>query len=246
MRIDVLTLFPDMFETVLGTSIIGRAREKHLIELNFHNIRDFSNDKNKRVDDYPYGGGLGMVMQCEPIYNAYSFIQQQLNSKPYVIQMSPQGDVFNQQKAIEMRDFENIVIICGHYEGIDDRINTLIVDEEISIGDFVLTGGEIPAMAIIDTIVRLLPGVLKHEDCYINESFSDGLLEYPQYTRPYSFMGLCVPDVLLSGNHKKIEEWRRYESLKRTCSKKPWLIKKALLSDEDKKNLETIVNDNKK
>ncbi len=237
MRFDVLTLFPEMLEAVLGKSIIGKARQNEIVEMVFHNIRDFSKDKTKRVEDYPDGGGLGMVMQCEPIYHCIEYIKSDIRVKPYIIMMSPKGKVLTQEKAKELACFENIAIICGHYEGIDERVNDLFVDEELSIGDFVLTGGEIPAMALIDTVVRLLPGVLKEEGSHSIESFSNGLLEYPQYTRPPEFMGAKVPDILLSGHHKNINEWRKYQSLKQTYEKRPELLEKLKL---DKNELEML------
>lgn len=242
----MLTLFPNMFEAVLGESIIGRARAKGLIDLYFHNIRDFSQDKHKRVDDYPYGGGLGMIMQCQPIFTAVESIQKEIGSKPHVLLMSPQGKTFNQNIAQSFIDFDNITIICGHYEGIDERIVDILVDEEISIGDFILTGGEIAAMAVIDSISRLLPGVLKNEESHNIETFSKNLLEYPQYTRPSEFMGIKVPEILLSGHHENIEEWRSYQSIKRTYIKRPELLKNALLSPKEEKILESIIKELRK
>ncbi|MHB1391997.1 MAG: tRNA (guanosine(37)-N1)-methyltransferase TrmD [Clostridia bacterium] len=240
MRIDILTLFPEMFEAVLKESIIGRAEEKELIELQFHNIRDYSENKHRKVDDYPYGGGLGMLMQCQPIFSAAEDIKAMLGKKPYTILMSPQGRTFDQAKAMELSSYENLMIICGHYEGIDERVTEALVDEEISIGDFVLTGGEIAAMAVVDAACRLVPGVLKEDASHMVESFSDGLLEFPQYTRPPEFMGMEVPEVLLSGHHENIEKWKRYQSLKRTFEKRPELLDKAVLSKEDMKLLDKI------
>jgi tRNA (guanine37-N1)-methyltransferase len=240
MRIDILTLFPEMFEAVLKESIIGRAVEKQLIELQFHNIRDYTENKHRKVDDYPYGGGLGMIMQCQPIFAAVEDIKAKLEKKPYTIMMSPQGRTFDQEKAREFSSLENLMIICGHYEGIDERVTETLVDEEVSIGDFVLTGGEIAAMAVVDATCRLIPGVLKEDASYMLESFSDGLLEYPQYTRPPEFMGMEVPEVLLSGHHENIEKWRRYQSLKRTYEKRPELLSQAALTKEDIKLLDKI------
>ena len=211
MRIDILTLFPEMFEAVLKESIIGRAVEKQLIELEFHNIRDYSENKHKKVDDYPYGGGLGMVMQCQPIFSAVEDVKSRLGKKPYTILMSPQGKTFNQAIARDLSTIDNLLIICGHYEGIDERVTEALVDEEISIGDFVLTGGEIAAMAVVDATCRLIPGVLKEDASHMVESFGDGLLEFPQYTRPPEFMGMEVPEILLSGHHENIEKWRRQQ-----------------------------------
>jgi tRNA (guanine37-N1)-methyltransferase len=240
MRIDILTLFPEMFEAVLKESIIGRAVDKKLLDLEFHNIRDYSDNKHKKVDDYPYGGGLGMIMQCQPIFAAVEAIREKLGEKPHIILMSPQGRTFDQSKAEELSCYKNITIICGHYEGIDERVTEALVDEEISIGDFVLTGGEIAAMAVVDATCRLVPGVLKEDASYSVESFSQGLLEYPQYTRPPVFMGMPVPEILLSGHHENIEKWRRYQSLKRTYERRPDLLSKAELSQEDIKLLDKI------
>lgn len=225
MTIDILTLFPEMMETVLAESIIGRARKADIININCTNIRDFAEDKHNRVDDYPYGGGNGMVMQPGPIYRAYKFIADKYDKKPYVIYMSPQGRVFNQQIAKEYLDLEHIIILCGHYEGVDERIIEEIVDEEISIGDYVLTGGELPALVVCDCISRMVPGVLSNEECFSEESHFNGKLEYPQYTRPPVFMGREVPKVLLSGHHANIEKWRHEQSLLRTMNKRPDMLK---------------------
>jgi tRNA (guanine37-N1)-methyltransferase len=240
MRIDILTLFPEMFEAVLKESIIGRAAEKQLLELEFHNIRDYSENKHRKVDDYPYGGGLGMIMQCQPIFAVVEAISKKLGKKPYTILMSPQGRTFNQSKAKEFSTYENLMIICGHYEGIDERVTEALVDEEVSIGDFVLTGGEIAAMAVADTTCRLIPGVLKEEASYGVESFSEGLLEYPQYTRPIVYNGIEVPEILLSGHHANIEKWRRQQSLKRTYEKRPEMLSEADLTEDDLKFLDKI------
>ena len=225
MKFDILTLFPDMFN-ILNESIIGRAEKKGLIEFNTTNIRDFAINKHGQVDDYPYGGGYGMVMQPQPIYDAYMKVCENAHTKPHVIYMSPKGKVLTQKKASELSKMEHIVIICGHYEGVDQRIIDKIVDEEISIGDYVLTGGELPAMVLIDTVSRMIDGVLKTEESFTLESHYNGLLEHPQYTRPPEFMGMKVPDVLLSGDHKKIEEWRKEMSYKETVEKRPDLLEK--------------------
>lgn len=224
MRFDVLTLFPEMFDAV-KSSIIGRAMNNNLIELNLINFREFSTDKQKHVDDCPYGGGAGMVIKPEPIYAAYQSITKDLNYKPKVVYMSPQGKVLTQQIARSLAKEEHLILLCGHYEGIDQRVLDEIVDEEISIGDYVLTGGELPAMVLIDSVSRNIDGVIKAESVE-DESFSDGYLEYPQYTRPEVFMGRKVPDVLLSGHHANIEKWRREQSVEITKRKRPDLIKK--------------------
>lgn len=238
MKFDVLTLFPEMFD-VFKYSIIGRAQEKGIIEIRTFNIRDFSLNKHKKVDDYPYGGGAGMVMQAEPVYNCVEHIEKAHGYKPYTILLTPKGKRFNQEEAKRLLDIKHIMLICGHYEGIDERIMPLIEDE-YSIGDYVLTGGELASMVIIDSVARLVPGVLSTNISYEDESYYNGLLEYPQYTRPEEFRGMKVPDVLLSGHHKNIEKWRRYQSLKITYLRRPDLLKKANLTKEDLKLLEEI------
>ncbi len=261
MQFDVLTLFPEMFN-ILNESIIGRAKEKGLINVNLINIRDFSKNKHKKVDDTPYGGGAGMVIQPDVVYDAYKSVISNIkdvrnvtNSKKIentenvekltrtrVIYMSPQGKKLDQQKVEELSKQEHLILLCGHYEGIDQRVLDSIVDEEISIGDYVLTGGELPAMVLIDSVSRYVEGVLK-DGSTTEESFSQGLLEYPQYTRPEVFEGQQVPEVLRSGNHQMIDKWRREQSLKRTLEKRPDLLEKVDLSDEDKKILEKNRND---
>lgn len=235
MRFDVLTLFPEMFET-LKQSIIGKAEEKNLININLINIRDFSKNKHKKVDDTPYGGGAGMVMQADVVYDAYKSIKDE-NAK--VIYLTPQGKTLNQKKVEQLSKEKHLILLCGHYEGVDQRVIDKIVDEEISIGDYVLTGGEIPAMVLIDSVSRYVEGVLS-EDSISEESFSQGLLEYPQYTRPETFEGEKVPEILLSGHHENINKWRRCQSLKNTYLKRPELLEKTELSEEDLKNLEKI------
>ncbi len=242
MRIDILTLFPEMVQNVLGESITGRALKNNLYELNTVNIRDFTEDKHRRVDDSPYGGGSGMVMEAQPIYDAYQSVKSE---KAKVIYMSPQGQPFCQQKARELSKEEHLILLCGHYEGVDERVLEEIVDEEISLGDFVLTGGEIAACAICDAILRLVPGVLGNEDSSCDESFENGLLEYPQYTRPEEVLGRTVPEVLLSGHHKNIEKFRREKSLERTFYKRPDLLEKAELNKEDLAFLETLKKNRK-
>ncbi len=226
MKIEIATLFPEMCEAVLGESIIGRARKAGKIEINCRQIREYTQDKHRRVDDTPYGGGMGMVMQCEPVYNCYKAVCEQLGEKPHTIYMSPKGRILNQQKAEELSKLENIFIICGHYEGIDQRIIDKIVDEEISAGDYVLTGGELPAMILVDSVARMCPGVLSDAECYKDESIYSGLLEYPHYTRPEVWEGEAVPPVLLSGHHKNIEAWRHEKSLEITAERRPDLLEK--------------------
>lgn len=221
MRIDIATLFPEMCEAVLGESIIGRARRSGALELECHQIREYTNDKHRRVDDTPYGGGMGMVMQCQPIFNCYNAICEKIGTKPHTIYMSPKGKIFNQQKAIELSKMDNILIICGHYEGVDQRVLDKIVDEEISAGDYVLTGGEIPAMMIADAVARMCPDVLSKDECFMEESIYSGLLEYPHYTRPEVWEGESVPPVLLTGHHKNIAEWRHQKSLEITKQRRP-------------------------
>jgi len=237
MIIKVMTLFPEMFVGPLGNSIIQRARENKVIDIECVNIRDYADNKHKKVDDYPYGGGPGMVMTPQPIFDCYDNIVNKLameeNENPRVIYLSPKGKTFDQQMAIELSKEKVIVMICGHYEGIDQRVVDEFVTDEVSIGDYVLTGGEIPAMAIIDAVARLIPGVLSQDQSFEDESFYSGLLEYPQYTRPRDFRDLAVPDVLTSGDHKKIEEWRRNKSLELTFKRRPDLIKDAKLSKKD-------------
>lgn len=223
IRFDILTLFPEMFNSIMNESIIGRAVENGYVEINPVNIRDYSKDKHNRVDDYPYGGGAGMVMQPGPIYDAYKSVAN--DEKIPVIYMSPQGKQFTQDIAQKLALNDRIVLLCGHYEGVDERVLEEIVTDEISIGDYVLTGGELPAMVVIDTVSRLIPGVLA-DDSTKEESFSDGMLEYPQYTRPIEFMGKKVPDVLVSGHHANIAKWRKEESYKRTLKKRPDLLNK--------------------
>ena len=261
MQFDVLTLFPEMFN-ILNESIIGRAKEKGLINVNLINIRDFSKNKHKKVDDTPYGGGAGMVIQPDVVYDAYKSVISNIedvrnvtnlkkientenvekSTKARVIYMSPQGKKLDQKKVEELSKQEHLILLCGHYEGIDQRVLDSIVDEEISIGDYVLTGGELPAMVLIDSVSRYVEGVLKNGST-TEESFSQGLLEYPQYTRPEIFEGQQVPEVLRSGNHQMIDKWRREQSLKRTLEKRPDLLEKVDLSDEDKKILEKNRND---
>ncbi len=243
MKFDILTIFPEIFNTVLGSSIIGRAQESGLITVTAHNIRDYSKDKHKKTDDYPYGGGNGLVMLAQPIYDAYQAVIRDLDYKPHFIYMSPQGRPLNQKLVEELSVHRHIILLCGHYEGVDERILAELVDEEVSIGDYVLTGGELPAMVLVDAISRTIPGVLSNEASYEEESHKDGVLEYPQYTRPYDFMGKLVPEVLLSGHHANINKWRRLQALKRTRERRPDLFVKLELTKEDKKLLEQDAED---
>lgn len=233
MNFHVLTLFPDMIRQGLETSITGRAIASGLFGLDVVNIRDHTLDRHLHVDDAPYGGGAGMVMQAEPIYRAYQSVKERISGSHRVIYVTPQGKTFTQQDAKELSKEEDIVILCGHYEGVDERVLEMIVTDQYSIGDYVLTGGELPAMVMIDCISRLVPGVLHNDDSSVYESFSDNLLEYPQYTRPEEFMGRKVPEVLLSGHHANIELWRRQQSLLRTARVRPELLGKADLTKKD-------------
>ncbi|OPY87628.1 MAG: tRNA (guanine-N(1)-)-methyltransferase [Smithella sp. PtaU1.Bin162] len=239
IKFDVLSIFPDMFLSPLSFSLLKKAQEKGLITVCLHDIRNWTSDKHKMTDDAPYGGGCGMVMKVEPVERALSEIKRE-SGESHVVLMTPQGETFNQKIAAELARQTQIVLICGRYEGVDERIRTHLVDREISIGDFILTGGELSAMILIDAISRLVPGVLGNAESSCCESFTNGLLEYPQYTRPPEYKGLSVPEVLMSGNHAEIERWRRYESLKRTYKRRPDLLQKIMLSDEDKKKLAQI------
>jgi len=232
MNFHIMTLFPEMIEAGLHTSILGRAADKGLVTFEAVNIRDYTTDPHRHVDDYPYGGGAGMIMQVQPIYDCYRHICEKVAergadaAKPYVVYMSPAGRTFDQKKAKELAKVEDLIILCGHYEGVDERAIELIVDEEISIGDYVLTGGELAAMVVVDAVSRMIDGVLTNAESGLDESFSDNLLEYPQYTRPKEFMGMEVPEILLSGHHANVEKWRREQSLERTRQRRPDLLEK--------------------
>ena len=226
LKVDILTLFPEMFDAVLKNSIIGRAVNNGILEINCVQIRDYAFNKHRQVDDYPYGGGQGMVMQAEPIFLAYESVCEGLDYKPFTIYMSPQGRTFRQSTAKRFARKKHIVILCGHYEGVDQRVLDEIIDAEVSMGDFVLTGGEIPACILVDSVARLVDGVLAAPECYLDESITGGLLEYPQYTRPYEFHGVTVPDVLISGHHENIDKWRKERSIELTKERRPDLLEK--------------------
>ena len=240
IRFDILTLFPKMFEGFLNTSILKRARKKGLIETRVVNFRDFATDKHRVVDDTPYGGGDGMVLKPEPIFRAVESLLAEGSTSAEVILLSPQGETYTQQKAKELATASHLILICGHYAGFDERIRQHLATREISIGDYILTGGELPAMVLVDSISRHIPGVLGNQISSEQDSFANGLLEYPQYTRPAEYRGFRVPDVLLSGNHQRIAEWRRRESLRRTWQRRPDLFQYAVLSEEDRQYLEQL------
>ena len=241
MKITVLTLFPEMFSS-LNCSILGKAQEKKLLDINIVNIRDYSTDKHKKCDDYPFGGGAGMVMMAQPIYDAFQAVKSE---KTHTIFMSPSGKTLTQKRVVELSKLEDIVILCGHYEGVDQRVIDLLVDEEISIGDYVLTGGELPAMCLIDSISRFIPNVLHSDESTQEESFSNGLLEYPQYTEPFDYEGDKIPDILYSGNHTAIDKWRKKQSLKLTKEYRKDLFDSYQLNKEETKLLKELDSDEK-
>lgn len=240
MRIDIMTLFTDMCDSVLNESIIGRARQAGKVEINTVDIRDFSIDKHRHVDDKPYGGGNGMVMLAEPIYRCYNSICEQIGKKPHLVYMTPQGKTLTQQRVKELSKLDNIVILCGHYEGVDERVIDELQPEEISIGDYVLTGGELPALILADSISRMLDGVLSNDECFEEESHYNSLLEYPQYTHPAVWNGREVPEVLLSGHHQNVDKWRRKQSIKRTYERRPDMLENAELTKDDLKYIEEL------
>ena len=244
MRIDILTLFPEMCETVCSESIIGRARNAGKVEIVCTNIRDFSGNKWNKVDDTPYGGGMGMIMAAQPIYSAFKSLYTEGEEKPHLIYLSPKGKTFKQSDAVELSKKEHIVLLCGHYEGIDERVIEEIVDEEISIGDFVLTGGELPALTVADAVCRMLPGVLSEDICFEEESHFSSLLEFPQYTKPAVWNGREVPEVLLSGHHANITKWRREKSLEETLKRRPDMLEKAELTKDDAKYIALLKKEN--
>ncbi|MCI9642815.1 MAG: tRNA (guanosine(37)-N1)-methyltransferase TrmD [Eubacterium sp.] len=240
MRIDILTLFPEMCNAYLSESIIGRARKAGKVQIECVDIRDYTKDKHRRVDDTPYGGGMGMIMQVEPIYDCYNSLCRKTDAKPHLIYLTPQGKTLTQKRVRELAQMDNIALLCGHYEGIDERVIEELQPEEISVGDYVLTGGELPALILADSISRMLPGVLSEDECFEEESHYSSLLEYPQYTRPYEWRGRTVPDVLLTGHHANVDKWRRQQSLKRTFERRPDMLEKADLSEEDRKYLSDL------
>lgn len=245
MRVDIITLFPSMFKGPFEESMIKRAREKEILEIYLHDLRSFTHDKHRTVDDTPFGGGGGMVIKPNPLFEAVEKIKQGLKPPPWVILLSPQGIPFNQEKAKELANKENIILICGHYEGVDERVREHLIEEEISIGNYVLTGGELAAMVVVDVVARMLPGVLGCEESAEKDSFYKNFLDYPQYTRPASFRGWEVPKVLLSGNHQEIKKWRERKAIENTLKKRPDLLKKANLSREERKLLKEVINEHK-
>ena len=238
MKIEILTLFPQMCESVLGESIIGRARQSGKVEIHCTDIRAYTADKHRRVDDTPYGGGMGMVMQAQLIYDCYEAVCRQFEQPPHLVYMTPQGAPLTQSTVKRLAAMDGLVILCGHYEGVDERVIEALQPEEISVGDYVLTGGELPALVLADAVSRLQPGVLADESCYEEESHYDSLLEYPQYTRPFTWQGRDVPEVLISGNHAKIKQWRREQSILRTAFRRPDMLQTAELSDEERRFLQ--------
>lgn len=249
MKVDILTVFPEVIEAGSGYSIVKRAQEKGALELVVHNLRDFAHDKHRSTDDEPFGPGAGMVMKPEPLFEAVEAIGEgkfgaELQTPPHpnckVLLMTPQGEPFSQNMARELAAEDHLIIICGHYEGVDERVREHLVDREVSIGDYVLTGGELPALVVLDAVVRLLPGVLGDDESSVEETFADGLIEYPHYTRPAEFRGWKVPDVLISGHHAQIAKWRRVQSIKRTLERRPDLLENANLTEDDRKILKML------
>lgn len=240
MKISILTLFPEMCNAYLSESIIGRARSAGKVQIECVDIRDYTKDKHRRVDDTPYGGGMGMIMQVDPVYDCFQAICEKDGTVPHLIYLTPQGKTLTQKRVVELSKLDNITLLCGHYEGIDERVIEELQPEEISVGDYVLTGGELPALILADSISRMLPGVLSNDECFEEESHFNSLLEYPQYTRPYEWRGRKVPDVLLTGHHANVDKWRREQSLKRTAERRPDMLEKADLTKEDRKYLSQL------
>jgi tRNA (guanine37-N1)-methyltransferase len=233
MRIDIMTLFPDMCRAYLGVSIIGRAREAGKVQIECTDIRDYTQDKHRRVDDSPYGGGMGMIMQAQPIYDCYMDLCKKTGARPHLIYLTPQGKTLTQQRVKELAKLDYIALLCGHYEGVDERVIEELQPEEISVGDYVLTGGELPALIVADAVSRMIPGVLSSDECFTEESHYSSLLEYPQYTRPYVWHGRQVPEVLITGHHANVEAWRREQSLIRTAERRPDMLEKAQLTEKE-------------
>ena len=240
MRIDIMTLFPDMCLAYLGESIIGRARAAGKVQIECTDIRDYTLDKHRRVDDTPYGGGMGMIMQAQPIYDCYQDICRKTETKPHLIYLTPQGKTLTQERVKELAQLDNIALLCGHYEGVDERVIEELQPEEISVGDYVLTGGELPALIVADAVSRMIPGVLSNDDCFTEESHYSSLLEYPQYTRPFEWHGRKVPEVLTTGHHANVDKWRREQSLERTAQRRPDMLEKAQLTAKDIKFLSDL------
>lgn len=240
MRIDIMTLFPDMCLAYLGESIIGRARAAGKVQIECTDIRDYTLDKHRRVDDTPYGGGMGMIMQAQPIYDCYQDICRKTGTKPHLIYLTPQGKTLTQERVKELAQLDNIALLCGHYEGVDERVIEELQPEEISVGDYVLTGGELPALIVTDAVSRMIPGVLSNDDCFTEESHYSSLLEYPQYTRPFEWRGRKVPEVLTTGHHANVDKWRREQSLERTAQRRPDMLEKAQLTAKDIKFLSDL------
>lgn len=240
MRIDIMTLFPDMCLAYLGESIIGRARAAGKVQIECTDIRDYTLDKHRRVDDTPYGGGMGMIMQAQPIYDCFQDICKKTGAKPHLIYLTPQGKTLTQQRVKELAQLDNIALLCGHYEGVDERVIEELQPEEISVGDYVLTGGELPALIVADAVSRMIPGVLSNDECFTEESHYSSLLEYPQYTRPFEWRGRQVPEVLITGHHANVDRWRREQSLERTAQRRPDMLEKAQLTAKDIKFLSDL------
>lgn len=240
MRIDIMTLFPDMCLAYLNSSVIGRARSAGIVRIECTDIRDYTTDKHRRVDDSPYGGGMGMIMQAQPIFDCYQDICKKAGTKPHLIYLTPQGKTLTQERVKELAKLDHLALLCGHYEGVDERVIEELQPEEISVGDYVLTGGELPALIVADAVSRMIPGVLSSDECFTEESHYSSLLEYPQYTRPFEWRGRQVPDVLITGHHANVEKWRREQALKRTADRRPDMLEKAQLSENDMKFLSDL------
>lgn len=240
MRIDIMTLFPDMCLAYLNSSVIGRARSAGIVQIECTDIRDYTTDKHRRVDDSPYGGGMGMIMQAQPIFDCYQDICKKAGARPHLVYLTPQGKTLTQERVKELAKLDHLALLCGHYEGVDERVIEELQPEEISVGDYVLTGGELPALIVADAVSRMIPGVLSSDECFTEESHYSSLLEYPQYTRPFEWRGRQVPDVLITGHHANVEKWRREQALKRTADRRPDMLEKAQLSENDMKFLSDL------